>query len=50
MAKEIWDKDITKYTDWGGDESTEGLPVSGRIVQKFVRETLESKKIKYEKA
>lgn len=43
MAKKIWDKDIDKYVDWGGDESTGGLPVSGRAVQKFIRDTLESK-------
>lgn len=43
MAKKIWDKDIDKHVDWGGDESTGGLPVSGRSVQKFIRDTLESK-------
>ena len=43
MAKEIYDNDIDKYVDWGGDESTGWLPVSGRAVQKFIKDTLESK-------
>ena len=43
MAKKIWNKPINKNTDWGGDESTEGLPVSGEMVQKFIKESLNGK-------
>jgi len=28
----IYDHDINKHTDWDGDESTFGKPVSGRAV------------------
>ncbi|MDE7345438.1 MAG: hypothetical protein K2N48_01710, partial [Muribaculaceae bacterium] len=42
MAK-VWDKDIDKNTDWGGDESTGNLPVSGEKVQKFIKDQLNSK-------
>lgn len=38
----VWDKPITADTDWGGDASTGGLPVSGRIVQEFIKDTLAS--------
>ena len=37
MAKKLYDEKITKATDWGGDESTGGLPVSGRRVQEFIK-------------
>ena len=43
MAKRIWNNPINKHTDWNGDESTENLPVSGEMVQKFLREGLEGK-------
>ena len=39
----IYDHDINKHTDWDGDESTFGKPVSGRAVQKFIKDTLNSK-------
>jgi hypothetical protein len=39
MAK-VWDKPITAETDWGGDASTGGLPVSGRMVQAYIKERL----------
>ena len=42
MAK-VYDKKIEKKTDWGGDESTGGLPVSGGRVQEFIKEQLNSK-------
>jgi hypothetical protein len=29
MAKQTWNNPIDKYTDWGGDASTDNLPVSG---------------------
>lgn len=43
MANKIYDKEINKYTDWGGDNSTENLPVSGARVQEFIKKTLEGK-------
>ena len=43
MAKKKWDNDIDKTVDWGGDASTGGLPVSGRAVQKFIKDTLNKK-------
>lgn len=39
----IYDEKINKYTDWGGDDSTGGLPVSGRRVQEFIKDTLNTK-------
>ena len=41
MAK-IWDKPITADTDWGGDASTNGLPVSGRQVQAWIKANIKS--------
>ena len=32
MAKQTWNNPIDKNVDWGGDESTGGLPVSGEQV------------------
>jgi hypothetical protein len=29
MAKQAWNNPIDKYTDWGGDSSTNYTPVSG---------------------
>lgn len=43
MANKIYDKEINKYTDWGGDSSTDNLPVSGARVQEFIKKTLEGK-------
>lgn len=44
MAKKIWDEDITGYEqDWGGDDSTGNLPISGRAVQKFLKQELNSR-------
>lgn len=42
MAK-YWDKEINMNTDWGGDASTENLPVSGRRIQEFIKTTLGNK-------
>ena len=42
MAK-TYNGNITKHTDWGGDASTSGLPVSGKVVQKFIKDELNSK-------
>lgn len=43
MAKELWDNEIDKNTDWGGDASTGGLAVKGGRVQEFIKKTFESK-------
>lgn len=43
MANKVYDKEIDKYTDWGGDNSTENLPVSGARVQEFIKKTLDGK-------
>ena len=40
MAK-VFDEPITRNTDWGGDESTGGLKVSGRRVQEFIKDSLD---------
>ena len=36
MANKIYDEEINKHTDWGGDSSTGNLPVSGARVQEFI--------------
>lgn len=41
MAK-VWDKPITAETDWGGDASTDNLPVSGRQVQAWIKGNIKS--------
>ena len=38
-----WDKPIDKYVDWGGDKNTGNDPVSGEMVQKFIKETFDQK-------
>ena len=43
MAKEYYDKEIDKHTDWGGDESTGGIPVKGNRVQEFIKNTFGKK-------
>ena len=43
MAKQTWNNPIDKNTDWGGDQSTDNLPVSGAIVQQFIKDTFEKK-------
>ena len=43
MAKKIWDEPIDKYTDWGGDDTTDNLPVSGEMVQSFIKNNIENK-------
>lgn len=43
MAKEYYDQEIDKHTDWGGDESTGGIPVRGNRVQDFIKNTLNKK-------
>lgn len=43
MAKEYYDKEIDKHTDWGGDDSTGGIPVKGNRVQEFIKNTFGKK-------
>lgn len=43
MSDKIYNEKINKLTDWGGDASTGGLPVSGERVQEFIKESLNSK-------
>ncbi len=43
MAKQIWDNSIDMNTDWAGDASTNNQPVSGRRVQEFIKNQLNSK-------
>ena len=43
MGKKVWDEPIDKTVDWGGDENTGGLPVSGAMVQKFIKDSLDGK-------
>ena len=44
MAKQqIWDNPIDKNVDWGGDASTNHLPVSGARVQEFIKGTFDKK-------
>lgn len=43
MAKKIWDGPIYKQTDWGGDLTTNNLPVSGKRVQEYIKNSLEAK-------
>ncbi len=37
MAKQIYNEKITRETDWGGDASTGGAPVSGARVQEYIK-------------
>ena len=43
MAKQIWNNPIDKTVDWGGDATTGHLPVSGEMVQRFIKESLDGK-------
>ena len=43
MAKKVYAEEINKKTDWGGDESTNNLPVSGARVQEFIKKSLDEK-------
>ena len=40
---ENWNQEINKYTDWGGDSSTSGFPVSGEAIQEFIKSSLQHK-------
>ena len=41
--KKFYDKEIDKNVNWGGDDSTDNLPVVGERVQNFIKDTFESK-------
>ena len=43
MAKKFWDGEVKMSTDWGGDASTNNLPLSGKRVQEFIKESINSK-------
>lgn len=43
MAKKTWNEPIDKNVDWAGDENTDNLPVSGAMVQKFIKDSLNGK-------
>jgi hypothetical protein len=43
MAEKVWNNPIDEHVDWGGDDSTGGLPVSGKQVQDFIKRSLKSK-------
>lgn len=43
MAKKTYDGTINKHTEWGGDASTGNLPVAGSSVQRFIKDSLDSK-------
>ena len=43
MGKKVWDEPIDKTVDWAGNESTGGLPVSGAMVQKFIKDSFDGK-------
>ena len=40
MAKKVYDEDglDMKNTNWDGDESTGNLPVSGRLVENYIKQ------------
>lgn len=40
---ELWFDKINRNTDWGGDASTNNLPVAGSAVQDFIKSELNSK-------
>lgn len=45
MSKKIdvWDGEINKHTDWGGDVSTDNKPVSGTRVQQYIKGEFEKR-------
>ena len=43
MAKQVWNNPIDKSVDWGGDETTGYAPVSGEMVQRFIKESFNQK-------
>ena len=43
MAKKYWDGNVTLNTDWGGDSTTNNLPLSGGTIQKLIKDNINSK-------
>lgn len=43
MAQNLWYDKIDRNVDWGGDESTNNLPVAGSVVQEFIKSELSEK-------
>lgn len=43
MTQKIYDQDIDKSIEWSGDSHTGNLPVSGRAIQKFIKNNLEGR-------
>lgn len=43
MAEKIWNEKIDRHVDWGGCEATNNLPVSGAVVQDFIKSELNSR-------
>ena len=43
MSKKFWDGPYNINTDWGGDDSTEKLPLPGSAVQKLIKNEINSK-------
>ena len=40
MAKKYWDGEYDINTDWGGDDTTEGLPLPGSAVQDIIKTSI----------
>ena len=40
---EYYDEEINRNTDWGGDASTGGIPVSGGRVQEWLKNEINGK-------
>lgn len=43
MAKKVWDAPIDKNIPWDGSNETDNLPVSGKSVETFLKDTLNEK-------
>lgn len=43
MAQNLWYDKIDRNVDWGGDASTNNLPVAGSVVQEFIKSELSEK-------
>ena len=43
MAKQVYNEPIDRTVDWGGDGNTGNMPVSGAMVQKFIKDTFNEK-------
>ena len=43
MAKKVWEGPVDFNTNWGGDETTENLPLTGERVQEVIKNEVNSK-------